>query len=178
LQRRHELGRPLPAPECEQRERRRVAADGRLCLGRIEPERPLRLVGPGASGEELRLDHADRPAPRGRGRVLPALAPAERRTIEPGRRLVAVPEHQQGEPRAVGRFPAPHGLRRIEPRLPVLVAATLPLEVVLEPHVAGCSAYRDPVGRPALIALLLVALAGCGSRAVTTTTTSPAKAQK
>ena len=66
--------------------------------------------------------------------MLPALAPAERRALEPLRRLLAPPEHQQREPRAVGRVPEPHELLGVEPRHPVLVARPLALEVVLEAH--------------------------------------------
>src|SRR6185437_7775967 len=96
----------------------RVAPDRRLRIRGAETERPFGVPGRvlPAPGEQGRLDRADRTTPRRRRRVLPALAPAERRALEPLGGLAGAPEHEQREPRTVGGITDPDELLGREPR--------------------------------------------------------------
>ena len=136
----------LSRPEHEERERRRVPPDRRLGLLASEPERPGRERGRGAvvPGDQRGLDHADRPPPRGRRRVLPALAPAGRGAPEPVGRLVALDRASEARGRRRRRRCRAGRAARGRAAHPVLVARPFTLHVFTPVNTAGsiCGRYR------------------------------------
>jgi hypothetical protein len=141
--------RVFPFVQDSEGERRGVAADRRLGSACALLERPRRVAlgSLPVSGENAPLEDRDRPAPAARRRILPALAVALARAVEPLARVVAPSLHHERKAGSRGSIAETRQLAL--PRVDILgigkPGLAVPVAFLLAPVVLG------PVGHGAIL---------------------------